>query len=581
MGVEHFVRRLKDELEPGKRGQFAFFLGAGCSISSGIPGARTLVENWLPRLYMQMTGKHGAPDTAWLRQELPKYEAANPAASYAVVMRKLFPLEADRQQEIERIVGVKDPGFDYAVFAALISHESFGPKCNLVLTTNFDDMVADALYLYTQKKPLVIAHESLAGFAEARGTRPVVMKIHGDALLAPKNLESETRELGAAVGDALTAQLKDRGLIFIGYGGNDAGVSSVLQGLPAGALKWGVYWVNESPPGATLKQWLDPRNDAWWVKHLKCDELMLLVRAEFGLAHPEEARFDRLMEAYRQTFETLTREVEARADSEEKELLCSAVEQAVREAKDSWAVELEARKYKTSDPPRAEQIYGAGIEKFPRSAPLLGNYAIFLHDVRKDFEQAEAYYQRALEADAKHATNLGNYALFLENVRKDFEQAEAYYQRALEADAKHANNLGNYAIFLRRVRKDFEQAEAYYQRALEVDAKHANHLGNYAVFLETVRKDFEQAEEYYQRALEADAKHANNLGNYADFLEKTRQHFDEAERYYQLAVEADPADAHNLRMYADFLKNVRKDAAAAEKYYRRAKGADSRHKDSG
>jgi len=577
LGLEHFVRWFKDELEAGNRGKFAFFLGSGCSISSGIPGARTLVEDWLSRLFRRITGKAGPPDKVWLKREFPAYDPANPAASYAAVMRKLFPLVAQRQQEIERIVGVKDPGFGYAVFAALISHETFGPKCNLVLTTNFDDMVADALYLYTQKKPLVIAHESLAGFAETGGTRPLVMKIHGDALLAPKNLESETCELDAAVRGVLTAQLKDRGLIFLGYGGNDTGVSSILQVLPAGALKWGVYWVNESPPGAELQRWLASRNDAWWVKHLKFDELMLLVRAEFGLAHPDEARFDRLMEAYRQTFETLTKEVEARAESKEKRLLRSAVEQAVSQAKDWWAVELEARKHEGSDPARAEGIYQAGIEKFPRSAPLLGNYAVFLEQVRKDFDQAEAYYKRALEADAKQATNLGNYAVFLKDVRKDFEQAEVYYQRALEADAKNATNLGNYALFLETVRKDFEQAEVYYQRALEADAKNATNLGNYALFLETVRKDFEQAEVYYQRALEADAKNATHLGNYAVFLETVREDFDQAEAYYQRALEADAKHANHLGSYAVFLETVREDFDQAEAYYQRALEADAKH----
>ena len=47
--------------------------------------------------------------------------------------------------------------------------------------TNFDDMVADALYLYTQKKPLVMVHESLASFVDTGRTRPTVLKLHGDA----------------------------------------------------------------------------------------------------------------------------------------------------------------------------------------------------------------------------------------------------------------------------------------------------------------------------------------------------------------------------------------------------------------
>ena len=43
MNAGEFARRLQiDSLMPDKR--FAFFIGAGCSISSGIPGAGLLVK---------------------------------------------------------------------------------------------------------------------------------------------------------------------------------------------------------------------------------------------------------------------------------------------------------------------------------------------------------------------------------------------------------------------------------------------------------------------------------------------------------------------------------------------------------
>ncbi|MEJ2069270.1 MAG: tetratricopeptide repeat protein [Syntrophobacterales bacterium] len=111
-------------------------------------------------------------------------------------------------------------------------------------------------------------------------------------------------------------------------------------------------------------------------------------------------------------------------------------------------MELEARKFKKSDPNRAKSIYEEGLKQFPDHPDLLGNYAVFLKNIRKDYEAAEEYYSRALEADPKDANNLGNYAVFLKNIRKDYEAAEEYYSRALEADPNHANNLSNYAGFL-------------------------------------------------------------------------------------------------------------------------------------
>ena len=43
--LEEFVRYIHGRLtDDGDDGHFAFFLGAGCSISSGIPGAAKLVR---------------------------------------------------------------------------------------------------------------------------------------------------------------------------------------------------------------------------------------------------------------------------------------------------------------------------------------------------------------------------------------------------------------------------------------------------------------------------------------------------------------------------------------------------------
>ncbi|MGA2436410.1 MAG: tetratricopeptide repeat protein, partial [Bryobacteraceae bacterium] len=111
-----------------------------------------------------------------------------------------------------------------------------------------------------------------------------------------------------------------------------------------------------------------------------------------------------------------------------------------------------------------EAVYRAGLEALPRNAPLLGNYANFLSDDRKDYDRAEEFYKRAIEADPKDADFLGNYAIFLKNVRKDYDRAEEFYKRAIEADPKHANTLGNYAGLL-FARGRLVEAIGYAERA--------------------------------------------------------------------------------------------------------------------
>ena len=50
---------------------------------------------------------------------------------------------------------------------------------NLVITTNFDSLVEDALFMYTSSKPLVINHELLADYAgDPNISRPIIAKVH-------------------------------------------------------------------------------------------------------------------------------------------------------------------------------------------------------------------------------------------------------------------------------------------------------------------------------------------------------------------------------------------------------------------
>jgi hypothetical protein len=72
-------------------------------------------------------------------------------------------------------------------------------KHKFVLTTNFDTMTEDALFSLhnAQKaKPLIIGHTSLADYLSvSNNIRPVIVKLHHDYLLSPKNTEQDTNTL--------------------------------------------------------------------------------------------------------------------------------------------------------------------------------------------------------------------------------------------------------------------------------------------------------------------------------------------------------------------------------------------------
>src|SRR4051794_31877736 len=116
---QEFARRIAGAVkEPDKR--YAFFLGAGCSVSSGIPAAGPLVrDDWIPRLKTFCAPDDGG--SGWLSDALPDYDDSNPAQAYGHVMERLFFNPEERQREIERLCDGRFPGFGYGVLASLMA----------------------------------------------------------------------------------------------------------------------------------------------------------------------------------------------------------------------------------------------------------------------------------------------------------------------------------------------------------------------------------------------------------------------------------------------------------------------------
>ncbi|HMD67989.1 MAG TPA: tetratricopeptide repeat protein [Chitinivibrionales bacterium] len=80
-------------------------------------------------------------------------------------------------------------------------------------------------------------------------------------------------------------------------------------------------------------------------------------------------------------------------------------------------------------------VYRKAIELGPKNAINTANFAVFMNDVRKNYEEAERLYRKALELDPKYATNIGNFAYFMEIIRTNFNEANRLYRQALALDS--------------------------------------------------------------------------------------------------------------------------------------------------
>jgi Tfp pilus assembly protein PilF len=468
---------------------FAWVLGAGASVASGIPTGAQLVDRWLGELH-EREHQNGEPVGNWATAAnlgITGFDYAQRASFYPRVFQRRFGPDPDEGYAcLESLMADKDPSPGYSILARIIETT----RHRVVITTNFDNLVADALAIYTAVSPLVCGHESLASFVRPKMRRPVVCKIHRDLLLGPQNDPASLSKLSEAWVRTLTSLFGHYTPIFVGYGGNDDSLMGMLEKLaPAdvpGRSVWCYYKPDGQPPAriralvAKLKGVLVPCPGF--------DKLMLLLGQELGIAALDQAietRAKQRADRYRERLKALSDQVSTSAAAPGADTaaadVAQAMENTLRRAGGWWAWAMEARKQK--DPAEAERIYRLGISQLPTSAPLVGNFALFLKNIRKNHDEAERLYRRALELDPNHANNTGNFAFFLTDVRKNHDEAERLYRRALELDPNHAGVTGSFAVFMTDVRKNHDEAERLYRRALELDPNHANNTANFACFL--------------------------------------------------------------------------------------------------
>src|ERR1700733_8460544 len=174
--------------------------------------------------------------------------------------------------ELQRIMDGKDPSFGYSLLAHVLAET----RHQVGVTTNFDDLVTDALFIYAGKRPLVCGHESLAEFIRPKMRRPVIAKLHRDLLLGPKNNPSDISQLDQRWRDALSVLFRFSSPIFIGYGGNDGSLMSLLSQLNpkdiVGRAAW-CYYEKDAPPDERICEVVAQLN-VFFVPISVFDELM-------------------------------------------------------------------------------------------------------------------------------------------------------------------------------------------------------------------------------------------------------------------------------------------------------------------
>lgn len=188
-----------------------------------------------------------------------------------------------------------------------------------------------------------------------------------------------------------------------------------------------------------------------------------------------------------------------------------------------------------------------------KKAKLLGHYALFLLNKRKDPLAAGRLYQRAAEMQPQNAEALGNYAWFLSSeYSKNYDDAEKYYLKAIDANPNYVHAIYNYAMFLQDDRKDLSKSKKYYERALEIQASNTRILQSYSSLLAQLN-NLDEADRSYGRALKSEPNNVDLLRSYAHYLSAYRKDHEKAENVNQQTLRLQPNDPYVLLNYASCL----------------------------
>ncbi len=311
MPIERMTLDAFARLHPALAGQFMWFLGAGASVSAGVPTASQLIWQFKRFLYAtQTTTPINGIDVAdpVVRRRLQRHfdesgtlPSAGTPEEYGAFFEAAYPHAADRRRMLDEMIAAARPGYGQLALAALML-ERIVPA---IWTTNFDRAVEDAVAgLSGTTTALTTASLTEPGIALRAFTEsrfPLLVKLHGDYQSENlKNTSAELREQDAKLRQALHSACQRFGLVVAGYSGRDVSVMEALSVAveQADVFPAGLVWIHRDPdpPGGRPAELLDRAAargiQVAWVQAGTFDELMGSVLVPISVPAGASAKID-------------------------------------------------------------------------------------------------------------------------------------------------------------------------------------------------------------------------------------------------------------------------------------------------
>ena len=279
------------------------FVGAGASISSGVPSAQVCIWEWKRNIFL--TNNLGLEDQfaelslpgirrriqRWLDGQ-GRFPVDGAPEEYGFYIQECFPIAEDRRAYFWNKVRKARPHVGYQ----LLCHLAEADLVRSVWSTNFDGLAARAAASFSLT-PLEVGIDS-----QQRLTRPPVkgellcISLHGDYRYdALKNTPEELQTQEAALREALKNETRATPLIVAGYSGRDRSVMDALLAAYAEPGAGVLFWCglgDGAPPdhvAALIRHARDHGRQAYYVRILGFDDLMARLAVHCLLGEQREA----------------------------------------------------------------------------------------------------------------------------------------------------------------------------------------------------------------------------------------------------------------------------------------------------
>lgn len=244
--LDAFIRAIGIE----RQVPYAVFLGAGSSISSGIPSAELCIWEWKRSIFL--TNNPGVERQfseltllsvkeriqRWLDSK-GVYPVMGSLEEYSFYIEECFPISQHRQQYFAEKIRMANPFVGYKLLCLLAEEEIF----NSVWTTNFDGLVIKAAANFNITPIEVGIDCQHRVFRQPRRSELLCISIHGDYRYDKlKNTDRELQQQEVQLKQALVSDFNNKSLIVIGYSGRDKSVMDALEDAYSRPGASGLYW---------------------------------------------------------------------------------------------------------------------------------------------------------------------------------------------------------------------------------------------------------------------------------------------------------------------------------------------------